>query len=72
MSNVCCSAIADFQKAIKANEESRKAREGLQKAERLKKQAGRRDYYKILGVKRNANTREITKAYRKMAQQVWN
>ncbi|CAJ0949741.1 unnamed protein product, partial [Mesorhabditis belari] len=62
-------AIADFQKALKANEEHKKAREGLQKAERLKKQAGKRDYYKILGVRRNANKREIMKAYRKLAQQ---
>lgn len=62
------SAISDFQKALKANEDSRKAREGLQKAERLKKQAGSRDYYKILGVKRSASKREITKAYRKLAQ----
>ncbi|CAJ0610274.1 unnamed protein product [Cylicocyclus nassatus] len=61
-------AIEDFQKAQKVNEESRRAREGLDKAQKLKKQAGKRDYYKILGVKRNASKRDITKAYRKMAQ----
>ncbi|KHN88257.1 DnaJ -like protein subfamily C member 3 [Toxocara canis] len=62
-------AIEDYQKAVNAHEESRKAKEGLDKAKRLKKQAGRKDYYKILGVRRNANKREIMKAYRKLAQQ---
>ncbi|CAJ0577402.1 unnamed protein product, partial [Mesorhabditis spiculigera] len=62
-------AIADYQKALKTNEEHKRAREGQQKAERLKKQAGKRDYYKILGVRRNAGKREIMKAYRKLAQQ---
>ena len=32
-------------------------------------QATKRDYYKILGVKRNAKKKDITKAYRKLAQQ---
>ncbi|RCN32530.1 DnaJ domain protein [Ancylostoma caninum] len=61
-------AIEDYQKAQQVNEESRRAREGLEKAQKLKKQAGKRDYYKILGLKRNASKRDITKAYRKMAQ----
>uniref|UniRef100_A0A915AJB2 J domain-containing protein n=3 Tax=Parascaris univalens TaxID=6257 RepID=A0A915AJB2_PARUN len=62
-------AIEDYQKAVNANGDSRKAKEGLEKAKRLKKQAARKDYYKILGVRRNANKREIMKAYRKLAQQ---
>ncbi|VDD85873.1 unnamed protein product [Enterobius vermicularis] len=62
-------AIEDYQKAVNEHEESRKAKEGLNKAQRLKKQAGRKDYYKILGVRRNANKRDILKAYRKLAQQ---
>lgn len=61
-------AIEDFQKASQIQEDSRRAREGLEKAKKLKKQAGKRDYYKILGLKRNASKRDITKAYRKMAQ----
>lgn len=61
-------AIEDFQKATQAQEESRRAREGLDKAHKLKKQAGKRDYYKILGLKRNASKRDVTKAYRKLAQ----
>ncbi|ETN81612.1 tetratricopeptide repeat protein [Necator americanus] len=61
-------AIEDYQKAQQVNEDSRRVREGLDKAQKLKKQAGKRDYYKILGLKRNASKRDITKAYRKMAQ----
>lgn len=62
------SAIEDYQKATEMNPEHREAKEGLEHAKRMKTQAGKRDYYKILGVKRNANKREITKAYRKLAQ----
>ncbi|CAI4233306.1 unnamed protein product [Auanema sp. JU1783] len=61
-------AIDDYKKAKEVSEENKRANEGLDRAQKLKKQAGRRDYYKILGVKRNANKREITKAYRKLAQ----
>ncbi|EGT52922.1 CBN-DNJ-7 protein [Caenorhabditis brenneri] len=61
-------AIEDYQKATEVNPEHKDAKEGLEHAKRLKTQAGKRDYYKILGVKRNANKREITKAYRKLAQ----
>ncbi|KAK6029407.1 tetratricopeptide repeat protein [Ostertagia ostertagi] len=61
-------AIEDFQKAQQINGESRRAQEGLEKAQKLKKQAGKRDYYKILGLKRNASKRDVTKAYRKLAQ----
>ncbi|MFH4975451.1 hypothetical protein AB6A40_002160 [Gnathostoma spinigerum] len=60
-------AIEDYKTAKKHHDDSRRAREGLNKAEKLKKQAGRKDYYKILGVKRNAKKREILKAYRKLA-----
>jgi DnaJ family protein C protein 3 len=35
----------------------------------LLKQSKKRDYYKILGVRRNANKQQINKAYRKLAQQ---
>ena len=41
-----------------------RAKEGLQRVQKLQKQAKKRDYYKILNVKRNANKREIVKAYR--------
>ncbi|XP_030374428.1 dnaJ homolog subfamily C member 3 [Scaptodrosophila lebanonensis] len=61
-------AIHDFQAALDMDETNARAKEGIQKAKRLQKQAERRDYYKILGVKRNASKKEIVKAYRKAAQ----
>jgi len=60
-------AIKDFQAAKNINGDFHKAQEGLEKAQRLQKQAKKRDYYKILGIKRNASKREILKAYRKLA-----
>ena len=39
----------------------------MAKAQELQKQAGKRDYYKILGVKRSATKNEIRKAYKKLA-----
>ena len=39
----------------------------MAKAQELQKQAGKRDYYKILGVKRSATKKEIQKAYKKLA-----
>ncbi|VDN05342.1 unnamed protein product [Thelazia callipaeda] len=62
-------AIEDYQKALHLNEDLRRAKEGLAKAQKLKKNTGRRDYYKILGVKRNAKKVDIVKAYRKKAQE---
>lgn len=61
-------AIHDYQEALNLDENLQRAKEGLEKAKRLQKQAERRDYYKILGVKRNASKQEIIKAYRKAAQ----
>ncbi|XP_064456075.1 dnaJ homolog subfamily C member 3-like [Ornithodoros turicata] len=60
-------AMQDFQKAANLDEHSC-GPEGVRKAQRLQKQAGRRDYYKILGVKRTATKKEVLKAYRKLAQ----
>lgn len=61
-------AIRDFRQALEVDQHYEKAKEGLQKAEKLQKNAERRDYYKILGVKKTATKKEIVKAYRKMAQ----
>jgi len=61
-------AVEDYQQAVNAHEDSRKAKEGLARAQKLLKQSKKKDYYKILGLRRNANKREILKAYRKLAQ----
>lgn len=61
-------AIRDFRSALEVDSHFERAKEGLQKAENRQKQAEKRDYYKILEVKRTATKKEITKAYRKMAQ----
>uniref|UniRef100_A0A8P4GQU6 DnaJ homolog subfamily C member 3 n=1 Tax=Dicentrarchus labrax TaxID=13489 RepID=A0A8P4GQU6_DICLA len=62
-------AIKDYETAAKHSENDRQIKEGLERAQRLLKQSQRRDYYKILGVKRTAQKKEIIKAYRKLAQQ---
>ncbi|CAI2305501.1 unnamed protein product [Caenorhabditis sp. 36 PRJEB53466] len=61
-------AIADFEKAAELDSLNEAAKTGTEQAKRAKELIGKRDYYKILGVRRNANKREITKAYRKQAQ----
>eukprot|EP00056_Hartaetosiga_gracilis_P001776 m.47560 g.47560 ORF g.47560 m.47560 type:complete len:168 (+) comp10772_c1_seq5:199-702(+) len=61
--------VKDFQKAAEINKENREIQQGLQRAQKLLKQSNKRNYYKILGVPRNADKRTITKAYRKMAQE---
>jgi len=57
-------AIRDFEHALHIDREHRQANEGLKKAKNLQKQAERKDYYKILNVKRTATKQEIIKAYR--------
>ncbi|XP_069499378.1 dnaJ homolog subfamily C member 3-like [Ambystoma mexicanum] len=62
-------AVEDFQEAKEFDGENEEIKEGLERAQRLLKQSRKRDYYKILGVRRSANKQEIIKAYRKLAQQ---
>uniref|UniRef100_A0A7N5ZYB0 DnaJ homolog subfamily C member 3 n=1 Tax=Anabas testudineus TaxID=64144 RepID=A0A7N5ZYB0_ANATE len=62
-------AIKDYETAAKHSENDRQIKEGLERAQRLLKQSQKKDYYKILGVKRTAQKKEIIKAYRKLAQQ---
>lgn len=61
-------AIRSYQEAVEIDENSQRAKEGIERAKRLQKQAEKRDYYKILGVTRSATKQEVVKAYRKMAQ----
>lgn len=46
------SAINDFQRAANMEEGNRRAQEGIHRAQKLLKQSKKRDYYKILGVRR--------------------
>ncbi|XP_006639060.2 dnaJ homolog subfamily C isoform X1 [Lepisosteus oculatus] len=62
-------AVRDYESARENNENDREISEGLERAQRLLKQSQKRDYYKILGVKRSAQKKEIIKAYRKLALQ---
>lgn len=63
----------DFAEALKLYQESQKlkqskrAADGIDRMNKMQKQAKKRDYYKILGVKRNADESEINRAYRKLA-----
>ena len=63
----CFQAIRDFREAMEKDDGFARAKEGMAKAQKLQKQAGKRDYYKILGVKKSATKKEIQKAYKKLA-----
>ena len=52
----------DYRKALELDENFQRAKEGLDRSQKRQKQASKRDYYKILGVKRNARKKEINKA----------
>lgn len=59
-------ALQAFQQSHKLKQ-TRRSSEGIERMSRAQKQKKKRDYYKILGVRRNADTNEISKAYRKLA-----
>ncbi|CAF2982079.1 unnamed protein product, partial [Rotaria sp. Silwood2] len=59
-------ALADFQRAHET-EDSNRVQDGIKRVEKLIKQSKKRDYYKILSVRRTANKAEILRAYRKLA-----
>lgn len=58
------SAIHEFSKALEIDREYQRAVNGQKRAQKLQKMAEKRDYYKILNVKRTASKQEIIKAYR--------
>jgi len=61
-------AIRDYKSALDIDSSHGRAKSGLESAQKRQKQSEKRDYYKILDVKRTATKKEITKAYRKAAQ----
>lgn len=61
-------AINQYREALEINDGFQRAKDGIERAQRLQKQSERRDYYKILNVKRSATKQEVVKAYRKAAQ----
>ncbi|KAI8984828.1 hypothetical protein BD414DRAFT_441668 [Trametes punicea] len=59
-------AVRMLERAFEATGRSnREIHQKLQKAQRLLKQSKQKDYYKVLGVPRDADTKTIKKAYRK-------
>ncbi|KIY44154.1 DnaJ-domain-containing protein [Fistulina hepatica ATCC 64428] len=62
-------AVRVFEKAFEASGRSnRDIHQRLQKAQRLLKQSRQKDYYKVLGVPRDADDRTIKKAFRTAAK----
>lgn len=61
-------AIRDYNVVLNMDGNFERAKEGIDKAKQWQKNSERRDYYKILGVSRDATKAEIVKAYRKAAQ----
>merc|ERR1712141_31614 len=59
--------IQDLEKAKEIDPNFQNIDELLQHANKRLKQSKKRDYYKILGVKRNANKKQIKKAYKLLA-----
>ena len=57
-------AVRDYRKALDIDDGFQAAKEGLNTAQKRQKQASKRDYYKILGVKRSDRKKDILKAYR--------
>lgn len=62
-------AVKDYKNVAEENPGERGINEEIRNAELELKKSKRKDYYKILGVGKDANDHEIKKAYRKMAIQ---
>ncbi|CAG8636137.1 6015_t:CDS:2, partial [Cetraspora pellucida] len=63
-------ALNDYKKALDLTQGlDNRIKQGYLKADRMLKQSKKKDYYKILGVPRKADKKEIKRAYRKLAQE---
>ena len=60
-------AVRDYELANKMDRGNQEVRQLLQQAKLELKKSKRKDYYKILGVTKDANDDDIKKAYRKRA-----
>ena len=60
-------AVRDYELASKMDRGNQEVRQLLQQAKLELKKSKRKDYYKILGVTKDANDDDIKKAYRKRA-----
>jgi DnaJ family protein C protein 3 len=60
-------AMREFQRAREKSPNDNRVAEGLQRVQRLQRMASRKDLYKVLGVTKTANEKEIKRAYRKLA-----
>lgn len=60
-------ARRDLQKAQEVNRNDGRIHNAYQRLERKEKLAARKDYYKLLGVPKDATESQIKKAYRKLA-----
>lgn len=57
-----------ISKAMEIEDNSQRLKDKKNRYEKMLKQSLRRDYYKILGLPRNCNKKQINKAYRDLAQ----
>lgn len=62
-------ALSTLNQASEVHGRTQKIQELMQKAQQLLKRSKQKDYYKVLGVSRDADEREIKKAFRKLTVQ---
>ncbi len=60
-------ALNDFQRASQINQQDQRVHDGMRRAQLELKKSSRKDYYKVLGVAKDANEKTIKKAFRKLA-----